>query len=59
MLAKRYHAAFAPDYKPFVGNELTLTWIAQNDVHPTDPGYAIIAQAVIVAQYLYSRPPGG
>lgn len=56
LLAKRFHAAFAPNYKPFVRNGLTLTWIGQNDVHPTYAGYAIIAQAVILAQYLYSRP---
>lgn len=51
VLAKRFHAAFAPTYNAFVGSELTLTWIGENDVHPRDAGYAIIEQAVVVAQY--------
>ncbi len=58
VLAKRFHAAFAPVYRPFVGNELALTWIGENDVHPRDPGYAIIAQAVIAAGQ-FSLKSGG
>ncbi len=33
-------------YTPFVGNELTYTYIANGNVHPTSAGYAAIAQAI-------------
>lgn len=55
--AKRFQAAFAPTYGPFVGNELSATWIGDDDVHPRDSGYAMIAQAVISAKIVLSGPP--
>jgi len=56
-LAKRYHAAFAQIYRPFIGSELSLTWIGEDDVHPRDAGYALIAQVVILAQFFSSPGP--
>jgi lysophospholipase L1-like esterase len=36
-------------YTPFVGNELTYTWIARGDIHATTAGYTAMAQAVAKA----------
>lgn len=55
-LAKRMKLPFARTYQAFVGQELALTWIGEDDVHPRDPGYALIGQAVIAAKYLYTLP---
>ncbi len=33
-------------YTPFIGHELTYTWISDNDDHPTNLGYKVIAEAV-------------
>lgn len=57
VLAKRYRGSFAPVYPLFAGNELTLTWIGENDVHPRDPGYSVIAQALIGSQRWAGAPP--
>ncbi|MBS1715604.1 MAG: hypothetical protein JST30_14845 [Armatimonadetes bacterium] len=46
-LAKRANARFATDYPLFVGQELALTWIGEDDVHPRDAGYGLIATQVI------------
>ncbi|MBS1724429.1 MAG: hypothetical protein JSS66_15915 [Armatimonadetes bacterium] len=45
--AKLYRGAYADSYHPFIGNELAYTWIGDGDIHPRDPGYAVMAQQVI------------
>ena len=44
--SKRFKARYATTYTYFVGQELALTWIGEDDVHPRDPGYAVIADQV-------------
>lgn len=44
--AKRFKARFATDYPLFVEQELALTWIGEDDVHPRDAGYTVIAGQV-------------
>ncbi len=53
--AFRFGGTFADTYGLFLGHELEWTWIAQNDVHPNDAGYAQIGQLVI--QRLLNRLP--
>lgn len=47
VMGKRYRASFASTYEAFVGQELALTWIGEDDVHPRQPGYVVISQKVI------------
>lgn len=40
------HIKVADVYSPFVGHELTYTWIARGDIHPNTAGYTVMAHAV-------------
>ncbi len=58
--AKHFGGFFQSVYPLFVGNELNLTWIADNDVHPKQSGYNLIGQAVIgrIVTNVGQIPPG-
>lgn len=58
-LAKRYKAGFAITLPSFFGQELMLTWIGEDDVHPRNAGYAVLSQLVIdrIVSPLYQSAP--
>jgi lysophospholipase L1-like esterase len=41
-----YRVRFADVYTPFVGHELTYTWISRRDNHATTVGYTVMAEVV-------------
>jgi lysophospholipase L1-like esterase len=48
-LAGPFHASVVDIDTPFRGREDELTFIASGGVHPTDQGYAVIAQQMVAA----------
>ncbi len=44
-----YKVRIADVYTPFVGHELTYTWVSVADIHPTNIGYTVMAEAVAKA----------
>lgn len=42
-----YGARYVPTAAPFVGRELELTWIGEDDVHPRDSGYTVIFEQIV------------
>lgn len=53
--AFRYQATFVDIASAFVGNELSLTWIGEGDVHPRDAGYVVIANRLNSAIKIRTR----
>lgn len=47
--AKRHRATYVPVYGFFVGQEGTLTWILEGDIHPRDSGYAVFSARLSAA----------
>lgn len=45
--AAQFNGRFAETYSAFVGRENELTWIGSDDVHPRDPGYQVIFEALL------------
>lgn len=45
--ALEYSGRYADTYRPFVGNELNLTWIASDDIHCNSAGYVVYGQRVV------------
>lgn len=52
--AREFDGRFAVTDAPFVGNELSLTWIGEDDVHPRDAGYQVIYQQILANVRLIS-----
>jgi lysophospholipase L1-like esterase len=48
-VAKATHVKLADVYTPFVGHEILYTWISVRDIHPTNTGYTVMAEAVAKA----------
>lgn len=44
--ATPFKVKIADVYTPFVGHELTYTWVAVQDIHPTNIGYTVMAETV-------------
>jgi lysophospholipase L1-like esterase len=44
-----YKVRIADVYTPFVGHELTYTWVSVADIHPTNIGYTVMAEAIAKA----------
>jgi lysophospholipase L1-like esterase len=44
-----YKVKIADVYTPFVGHELTYTWVSVADIHPTNIGYTVMAESVAKA----------
>ncbi|MBV6458465.1 MAG: hypothetical protein HONBIEJF_01593 [Fimbriimonadaceae bacterium] len=47
--AKRHRATFVPVYGYFIGQEGSLTWILEGDIHPRNAGYAVFSQRLSAA----------
>jgi len=47
--ATPFKIRIADVYTPFVGHELTYTWVSVQDIHPTNIGYTVMAEAVAKA----------
>ncbi|HMS54189.1 MAG TPA: SGNH/GDSL hydrolase family protein [Fimbriimonadaceae bacterium] len=56
-LAKHFRATFVPVYTDFLGQELALTWIGEDDIHPRNPGYTLYAQKIIGSKLLLGVGP--
>lgn len=52
-----YGAKLADFYGPIVGQEKSLTWAGVGDVHPTQAGHAVLAQALWRATGYDRQPP--
>lgn len=58
-IAKRFRASFVPVLNEFLGQELTLTWIGEDDIHPRNAGYTVYAQKLIGSKVLTGIGPRG
>jgi lysophospholipase L1-like esterase len=48
-VANATHVRLADVYTPFVGHEILYTWISVRDIHATNTGYTVMAEAVAKA----------